>query len=537
MANRFLTRVRGIFRMKYTAPVIKEADQSRQVDNNGFRAYAGQGFSSMFDESPAGAGDSRYSKAMADVMKLAADKKEWCERLEQVRGSDVYETITAKVADDLIYRHNHDALTNIDNYFTIQIEGNQKVTNALALLPHQYGFGRVLAEIAPEMLAIGEYILKVDHDNRTISDAVDQKNTIVISADGRPRWIVNVQTKEMFDASDYIVLNLGTTAKKVSFSTDDGTTYTTRLGRSIFSVGVLNKMNSLKLLEAIVPISEIMNIDQKMYYHLRVPPGTPVKDAYRMVKDYELMLYSILNPETKTTYDDIIHSVGKVKVVPLFGNQEGLNEKSLAKMDRIELDYLNDIRTNIASLVGIPPSYIGAIDKDSPNALAAYYQKIAFLRSRVANGFKNTVMDFIDGHRADVNLDDMSMLAVTAPEILGVQDIDAIDYLAVTSDLTNNTNQVIQSAINTIMLMEQAGYMDVEGYKRTTNAKLMPLLDRPIFIVPDDDGTPPVGQPPKLPPPPAGSPDSPGVAPGASAADASPAQPAQNTTKDNGDDK
>jgi hypothetical protein len=172
-----------------------------------------------------------------------------------------------------------------------------------------------------------------------------------------------------------------------------------RIGRSTL-YPILSKIKELQLLEALVPATKLQKLASGTIIGMRVSTGYDVKKGFEAAKEAEGLLNKKVGIDTRTNLinvENIMSTVGAIKLVPLFGDKGELTKFDY-KPDEPDdlLQSVEDIRKVILSAVGIPYEVIfGSDNAESKGELlkryARYLRRLKTVQTAVANGVRQIV--------------------------------------------------------------------------------------------------------------------------------------------------
>lgn len=438
---------------------------------------------------------SSYGEQLSELSDSAADKKSLMTKMEVIREYDYTEAVLREVSTDVLTR-NYDASQKA--FFTFLTDNSKlkPIEGAINKDLYDLKIYDTLNDIIEDYLFNGQYILKLDakinsakdpvskEDSSSkstdpkkivyeLSDNLDQKEYLPAYSKSRLVKIFDARSEKLKDPSDFLVLNLFSSNKKILVESEKGSSYNTRLPKGLFSEAIIKKMNNLKLLEALQPLIELQSIDEKMYFNIRFPPGKDVNEAYSEAKNYEKLLKSILSVDSRTqNVDDIVDRVSSIKVIPLFGNQEQLNQVSVSKVNRIDLQQIQDLRDSISSSLKVN------IDGNNSNNLE-YYKLIRRIRSFLRISIQEFLVLYIKKkYSIEVTMNDFE---VAVPEVQGAEDLDTIDYINLTQSTYKDILELIKVTNEAITELIDSPLIDKEALINSYSNKIQKLTGANIF--------------------------------------------------------
>lgn len=334
-----------------------------------------------------------------------------------------------------------------------------------------------LNEVLEELLFTGQYIFRMDYNNNELDDNLDQSKVLPAYAKTSMVKVYDKEKGVLKDSKDFLVLNLFTSSKKLRVKTSSDSFYNLKLPRGIISESLIPKINNLKLLEALQPLIEMHAIDEKMYFYVRFPPGKDVTEAYGEARGYEKILKSMLSFDDAKSIDDVVDRVSKVKVIPLFGNQDEIRPQTISKVQRIELDQLKDLRDSISRAMKVNIS--------GDNESNTEYQKlIKRIRTFIQKSVKEFLIGYIEKrHNVTLTSKDFTLLV---PEVRGVDELESVDYISLAANSSNEVIGMITKMSEALTELSANPNIDSEFLREFFNEKLSPITNRDVFIDPNE---------------------------------------------------
>jgi hypothetical protein len=399
-------------------------------------------------------GSSSYNHLSVFTEKVNS-KSELMTKLDSIRDNEYVELILREVASDVLNRN----YSSTDSYIKVTIENDlyKNLEDNIQSDIHELRLYNLLQDIIEDYLFYGQYVLSLNKDNSEyyLDDDIDQRKVIPASSKGRIKKLFNSEDSKLYDSSNYLILNLYNGKKSNKITSSTGVNYTTKLPKGLFPESIIAKFNSLKILESLQPIIEMQAIDEKMFFYIRFPSGKDVSEAYKEVRNYEKLLKSLISVDTTNTtnVNDILDRVTNLKVVPLFGNQEEVRASSpVNKINRIDLNQINDLRKSISKSVGID------LDNESDHRSPQYLKLIKRIRELLRISIESFIVDFINKkYNKNLTIDDVT---ITLPEVQGADEVDSIEYLTLINSSFNQIQSVIRDTEQIITDSQTSSLLD-----------------------------------------------------------------------------
>lgn len=443
----------------------------------------GSGFTGNMNNEYTGVGS--VVSALAENIKT---KTTLIEKLDEIRSFDYIESPIRDLGTDTMTK-NFDPSERSYFQFVMKQSGNEneekkKVNKELIDKVNDYLVNSKLYEMILEnvedFLLYGEYLFKNESDEDgggIIDDSVEQNTTVPIYEKGTLVKVYEIGNKKLVNPSKYVVLTLFKSPKKIRIKSASGKYYYVRIPRGVINESLIEKIKALKILETLQPMTELMAIDEKLYFYVRFPQGKDMNEAYQEVNGYERFLKSVLSLDTPESVSEILDKITKVKVIPLFGSQEEIRPQTISKVNRIELAQLNDLRDSISSSMKID-----IMSKEGENS-PQYLKLIKRIRKMIASSVKVHISHKLEEWGDDL---DYSEFEILTPELKGADDIDVIDYtnlysstLKEVSDLISDLNGRLLELVNP----ENGSTVDVQKVVDYYNEKMRPIIGHDIFSV------------------------------------------------------
>lgn len=445
---------------------------------------------SSFSEAT-GAGYKSMNSLISSVTAAVSDRDSFLGKMEDIKYFDLVESIVQTIANDIFNKY-YDKniykdffIVGLNDIDGMDKEKEKEIEEELAKEIKKFDIYSVLKERIIDFLLYGEIIFKIDWEHKEIDDYPNSKKFTPLYVRDFPKYLIdlNNEKSKLIEAKDFLSFRLYSSVATLDMRDKSGVYFTTRLSRGIFSEGVIAKFITLNLLENMIPLVEVSNMSKKMYFYMKVPPGTGTQDAFKLSKSYERMLMTLLKMDNPKSIDDLLNVITKVKVVPLFGDNQEITQNDLAPMERIDLNYINDLRDSIATSMRIPKSFVSVSD-DTNGANPEYIQMIMRIRESLGNGIKLFVLHYMNKHYPEYTVK-MANIRVRTPRITGSDDLESIDYIQLLSQSVSDINTLVQNCIDTVDRYKDNDAVDVENLVDFFNEKLKALTTKSILKVPD----------------------------------------------------
>jgi len=219
-----------------------------------------------------------------------------------------------------------------------------------------------------------------------------------------------------------------------------------RVGRSIL-FPVLSKIKELQLLEQLVPATKIQMLTAGTIIGMQVPTAYDVNKGFEAAQQAEELINKKVGVDTanqQINVENILSTVGRVKIVPQFGEKGQLQKYDYKPEEPTDLlESIEDLRRVILSSVGVPYELIfGAESAESKGELlkryARYLRRLKTIQQSIADGIRQIVeihlvnagVDFVPSE--DVQIEFRNKL-------IQVDLLDELEFMDTTVGMLGNT--------------------------------------------------------------------------------------------------
>lgn len=434
------------------------------------------GLTSNFSGLALGANGDDYKSTSRLLMGVMADeiksKRDLMDKLETIRDYDYIESTLRDLGTDVLTKNYNESQ---GHFFSVKLldETKHKLEKKLNQDIDKLKLYEVLHEIMEDLLFNGQYILKVDYTNDELDDCLDQRELLPAYSKSSMEKVYDNSTKKLHHARNYLVFNLFSSPKKIKIRTESGSYYTLKLPRGIISESIIPKINNLKLLEAIQPLIEMQAIDEKMYFYVNFPGGKDATEAYKECRDYEKILKSLLTTDTSSNIYELMDRISTVKVIPLFGNQGEMRSQTVNKIQRIDLDQINDLRDSISKSMKVNITGDNESNKE-------YLKLIKRVRSFIQKSVAEFIVEYAKKkYNETLTFKDFKILV---PDVKGVDELDTVDYISLAASSSKEVISMINEMSEAINSLKESPQVDAEYLVDFFNEKLMPITGKAIFF-------------------------------------------------------
>ena len=431
-----------------------------------------------------------YASLLTELQKEANSKKELKNKLDTIRDYDYIENVIRNLGTDVLTRSYNPS--SYGEYFQFHIRNEkflnleEPVNNDIAKL-NLYGW---LTDIMDDLLFYGQYILKMDYEHNELDDQLVQDSAIATYSRGDIRKIYTSQAigdhrnfrsnGMLYDAREFCIITLFTKYKNLPILADDGTFYNIKLPKGVIPESIIPKIIHLKLLESLQPLIELQAMDQKMFFYIRFPTGYDVSQAYKEATRYEKFLKSMLAMDNLnvSNVDALLEKVSTVKVIPLFGDQNQVESQTLEKVERVDLNQIQDLRDSISNALGI------SITEDNTVSLA-YLKQVKRIRLAIQESISQFLRNYIE-IRYKVKLTNKDY-ELTVPELYGIADLDALEYSNMHASSFNELLGLLTTVSDTLTTLKENKRINMDAVAKFMSSKLDMMIGPDILKEPQNN--------------------------------------------------
>lgn len=276
---------------------------------------------------------------------------------------------------------------------------SEKLKNKIIETLEETRLSDIVKEILDSTLYLGEYLLFFDNENFQIDETfLDQTSWRAVYQRGVLSKIVTYSNvKEDIESMKdrAIIFRIKYLPFKLPVLGEDEYPFYAYVGQGIIGIEILNLINTIRLIETLLPINQVLNVAAGQLVYARFPEGpTNIGEAFDIARQYERLLNASVETSSSTTggpisIQDIISSVAKWRVIPLFGDKGSLEPRELPRPNPIDTQTINYFKQALADAIPLPSSYLGVPESggEGPdrNKLAQYYTMITEIRSAIAD--------------------------------------------------------------------------------------------------------------------------------------------------------
>lgn len=325
------------------------------------------------------------------------------------------------------------------------------VNKALKELSKTVNFDQLVRDIAPDLVANGDYTVSVklgDKGVEKISDNVNQRKIVAFYDGGVPESFLVEGDRELHIEKPYRYAHfvMGDFKARLNISKNFDKTPPkelpeyARIGKPLF-YGTLSKIKELQLIESLVPASKLNQITRGSIVGVGVPNASDPKEAFDICRRYENVFNSSTGVDKidgELSVSDIIGVAGKVKAVPLFGDKGSLSSIGDTKNNQSVDDLLNsitDLREIICTSIGFPPELLfgGETKAELLKRYARYLRKLKSVQTAIASGVRQIALIHLNNRKGEneiageqFGLDDISVRFRN--ELVNIDELEKLEF-------------------------------------------------------------------------------------------------------------
>ncbi len=450
MANIF---ERLISYMGYTKNATQTPSQSTGLDvNDRVRAElkAASGLYNLL-ESGRGIVSQLFSQAISD-------KRQVIDMVDAYKETFFHSAVVELLIDDVI------SVDPGTNNIVEMTSDNETIQEMLDNLQDRVDIDSFIQAIIEDVIAYGDVVAAVKNDGKKVTELIplqDQRDVVVVYKGSAPKFLVQQnKTQGNFEVNDYInFIHFCVPGKKIKVKLDKdfikslGITESLdeyfRLGKPLFW-GTWDLLNSLYMLLIFYPVFAVQKLNATTVIGVKVPKEMAPERAYQVARKYmELLNVNIGVDQTgRVSVADVIDTIGKYKVIPVFGEEEKgfmqLNDPRLE--ESYALDVVDELKKTLCASIGVPYQFLfgsseGAGKLDTLKSFNRYVKKVSRIQSAIAQGLTNLAI--IEGTLQGYKIMPSSIDVRFRNSIISVEQLDKLEFLSGMIDTVNNSVGVV----------------------------------------------------------------------------------------------
>ncbi len=360
---------------------------------------------------------------------------------------------------------------------------SESLKNKIIETLEEIRLSEIVKEILDATLYLGEYLLFFDDENFQIDETfLDQVSWRAVYQRGALSKIVvysNVSNDIESMKDKAIIFRIKYLPLKLPVLGEDEYPFYAYVGQGIIGIEILNLINTIRLIETLLPINQVLNVAAGQLIYARFPEGpTNVGEAFDLARQYERLLNASVEVSSGTTggpisIQDIITSVAKWRVIPLFGDKGSLEPRELPRPNPIDVQTINYFKQALADAIPLPSSYLGVPESggEGPdrNKLAQYYTMITEIRSAIADLAEVVISKAVHFKKLRIS-GEYSILPI---QVSGILENQMGDYFELASFVMDSISRSILSIAD--VRDRSSDYVNMEIMGKILNQLFYPL--------------------------------------------------------------
>lgn len=354
--------------------------------------------------------DSSYRHVLAGMFDTFVQKKsDLIDLVDAYKDTFFHQMIVNLLIDDVL---NVDPLTN--DIVDLSSD-DDNIRRVLDELQERIDLDSFIAGICEDVISYGDYVVKVvvsERDRKVVEleEDIDQRKVLVWYKGGVPVFAVDMEgVKEYKEEAikepiEFIHFCVGPRKLKLKVGPGPfayykgGSEYRfseyVRLGKPLLW-GCWDLVNSLYVLTVFYPVFAVNKLNASTIVGIKVPPDTPPARAADIARHYQELLNVSVGVDRwgRIAVADVIDTVGRYKVVPVWGDEKGLFQLNDPRLEEsFALDILADLRRTVCASLGIPHSFLfggteeGASKLEALRVFTRYVKRVASIQRAIREG-------------------------------------------------------------------------------------------------------------------------------------------------------
>jgi len=387
------------------------------------------------------------------------DKQRMIEMVEAYKDTFFHQMIVNLLVDDAL---SVDPVTgDVVEITTV----NEMLKPIVEGLQERIDLDAFISSIVEDVVAYGDYVVRVVNDGRKVvalEDDIDQKKVIVVYKAGRPVCLVDY-SEVMKNSDDAMMsyvefLHFSVSPRKVRLKLPDrvyaqvekeGFTEYVRVGKPLFW-GLWDLLNSLYILMVFYPVFAVQKLNATTIVGVRVPPEMSVQRAWEIARKYQELLnvYTTVDERGRVALVDIIDTVGKYKVVPIWGDERGFVQLVDPRIEEsFALDIVDELKVLLCASLGVPYGFLfgsreGATKLDTLKSFSRYVKKIASIQRAIREGLYQLVRIEAKLHGlGDISVEEVDVRFRNA--LISTEHLDKLEFIAGMIDTVRSSVEAV----------------------------------------------------------------------------------------------
>lgn len=391
------------------------------------------------------------------------EKNKMIELVNAYKDTFFHSMIVGLLVDDVL---SADPVTN--NVVDI-ITMNDYLRPILDDLQERLDIDNLVESIIDDIISYGDYVVRViieDGKVVALEDDVDQSKVVVVYRQGVPIFLINIDElykgpdnldKTLKIYSEFIHFCIG--RRKIKIKVDNDLMKTAgipilseyvRVGRPLFW-STWDLLNSLYVLTVFYPVFSVQKLNASTVVGVRVPPEVSQARGWEVAKKYQELLnvFTAVDQYGRVSLADVIDTVGRYKVIPVWGDEKGLLQLADPRLEEsFALDILVELRKVLCATLGIPYGFLFGSEEnlsklDSLKSFSRYVKRIGSIQRAIRDGLTQLAMIECNLRGLRPSPEDIEVRFRNS--IINVEHLDKLEFVAGLVETVNSTTDVITS--------------------------------------------------------------------------------------------
>lgn len=402
--------------------------------------------------------DLRKTSTLSQMFSTLIRKKvDLIDLVDAYKDTFYHQMIVEMLCDDVL---SVDPLSNNIVDISCSVD-NDDVKRVLDELQERIDIDGFINAVAEDVVSYGDYVVRVEHDGTkvvSLEDDIDQRKVLPIYKAGRQLFLVEVGEgkTETFENTKFLHFCVG--GRKLRFKLnkemlmvlgeENKLSEYVRMGKPLFW-GKWDLLNSLYVLTVFYPVFAVNKLNASTIIGVRVPAETPPKLAVEIARKYqELFNVSVgVDSAGRISIADVIDTVGKYKVVPVWGDEKGTMSIADPRVEEsFGLDVLEELKKVLAASVGVPYSFLfGGEGGESRLGVlrnySRYVKKVASIQRAIREAL--TELAIIECRLRGLYVTADMIEVRFRNSLVSVENLDKLEFMASMIDTVNNAVEVV----------------------------------------------------------------------------------------------
>jgi hypothetical protein len=461
-------------------------------------------------------GDSKVSAyhvaaALASLYTKATEtRKELVAEVHQISNFYLVDVIVSQFCEDAL---NPDVTT--DEIFQL-VSDKPKIQAELKYLEKTFRLDKLVKEVMPEVLRFGEYtlstVVKTSEQTRNeavlerlaeardkdefskaqpglvqLNDNVDQSEVVAICKNSEVDYYLNMVQRgnqvqlERKHKSAYVQFRLDSERVRVDLQREFNNLTPkqkeeisklprfVRMGKS-FVHSMIPKIRELELLEKLSPATKLSELSAGTLIGLQVPAGYDLKKGMEAAKTLEGIInrkLAIADDTGRISVESILTSVGRTKVVPVFGDKGSTNvmETRSAAPDNLTAD-INTLRKVILDGIGVPYELVFSSDGQNKADILKRYSRYLRKLKAVQRTAKEGLVQIASIHLAakGIPFDPSDIKVNFHNKLIELDNLDKLEFIDGSISLLSNTKEFVEGMLGSPALGQNVNVQEFVVY-------------------------------------------------------------------------